>query len=302
MAMLPNPLPRLADDPSGAALGLRLPPGRLVDTTLHGRWHEPLLWQADGPTDPESWRGLLAARSLGLLPVLLGSGSIPGRDDVTGWGLDPDLTSYPGDHDAEEVLAELWARNLAELSTDDGTPSEDADDAEPDADSDEDDGRGELLAPYGREWLGLAERPSADPALPEGQDPDLLAADYTADVIRAGRPDRPRAALAYARRSADIPAAIGWTGPANHEDDIAALCAVLRSWEDRFGLRVVALGYDTLTATVAAPPTTIEEAEDVAAEHFAFCPDAITQGVHDSLRTYADRALLVQETWHFRWH
>ena len=81
----------------------------------------------------------------------------------------------------------------------------------------------------------------------------------------------------------------------------AALCAVLRSWEDRFGLRLVALGSDTLTATVAAPPRTPEEAEAIAAEHFAFCPDNITQGHFETLRDYAHKALLAKPTWHFWW-
>ncbi|MFJ8010470.1 hypothetical protein [Streptomyces fagopyri] len=54
MATLPNPLPKLAADPSGHTLGLELPAGRLIDAvgTSHalgsmgdgdGPGHEPLL-------------------------------------------------------------------------------------------------------------------------------------------------------------------------------------------------------------------------------------------------------------------
>jgi hypothetical protein len=283
MAMIPNPLPRLADDPSGAALGLRLPPGLLVDTTLDGPWHEPLLWQADGPAGPDSWSELMAARAAGLLPVLLESGSIPGGRDVTNWELDPGMMTYPGDHDAEEVLADSWSGYLAETTADE-----------------EDDAR-ETLAPYDLEWPGLAPGPVADPSHREGRDPDLVAAELTAELVGTDQLDNPRAALAYARRSADIPAAVGWTGPVNHEPDVARLCAVLRSWEDRFGLRVVALGFATLTATVAEPPATEQEAEAIAAEHFAFCPDNITQGWYDSLREYAHKAVLHRGTWRFWW-
>ncbi|MFD5343248.1 hypothetical protein ACFWJY_05645, partial [Streptomyces anulatus] len=50
MATLPNPLPSLATS------GLDLPPGSLVDATLDGPWHEPLLWYADGP-GPRGRRG-----------------------------------------------------------------------------------------------------------------------------------------------------------------------------------------------------------------------------------------------------
>ncbi|NEC18544.1 hypothetical protein G3I50_09775, partial [Streptomyces parvus] len=65
MATLPNPLPSLASS------GLDLPPGSLVDATLDGPWHEPLLWYADGPAAPRDWPDLRSAgRRLGLLPVL----------------------------------------------------------------------------------------------------------------------------------------------------------------------------------------------------------------------------------------
>ncbi|MDV9177872.1 DUF4253 domain-containing protein, partial [Streptomyces sp. W16] len=104
-------------------------------------------------------------------------------------------------------------------------------------------------------------------------------------------------------RTADIPTALGWTGPAEHEGDTARLSAVLRSWEDRFGIRVLALGLDHLRVSVAVPPTTRAEAEAVAAEHFAFCPDNIWHG-GDGDRTiaaYAEHQLLNQSAWHFWW-
>ncbi|BBC35650.1 hypothetical protein SGFS_069440 [Streptomyces graminofaciens] len=261
MATLPNPLPGLADDPSGRTLGLDLPlpAGRLVDTTDEGRWPEPLLWHADEPAAPGAWSAVLPARrTAGLLPVLVDLGSQGGPE---GWELMPDEASYPGDHDAEEVLAESWTE-CAE---------------EPD-------------------WPGLADSPEPT------ADPDALAAE-TADTLAAdsARLKEPRLALVPARRSADIPAAIGWTGPMNHENDVARLCAVLRSWEDRFGIRVVSLTFDQLTVSVAAPPTTDSEAESVAAEHFAFCPDNIWQGTEDgSLAAYA-KTLPGARTWSFWW-
>ncbi len=102
-------------------------------------------------------------------------------------------------------------------------------------------------------------------------------------------------------RSADIPAAIGWTGPADHEDDVARLCAILRSWEDRFGIRIVALTFDQLVLSVAALPTTPPEAGAVAAEHLAFCPHTIRRGYGDDLRAYAEKELSGQHLWAFRW-
>ncbi len=112
MATLPNPLPRLAADPSGRALGLQLPAGRLIDTTHDGTWHELLLWHAEERAGPGGWAGLCAARTAGLLPVLLDVGGPQnGPED---WELMPDEMSYPGDHDAEEVLAEFWEEYAAD--------------------------------------------------------------------------------------------------------------------------------------------------------------------------------------------
>lgn len=288
--MLPNPLPRLADDPTGAGLGLRLPAGSLVDATDDGPWHEPLLWYGDGPAESGTWSELLAARAVGLQPLLVETGrATPGGP--ADWELMPGRTSYPGDHDAEEVLAE-YLEYLAEdeaeaAATAAGTAGE------------------PTAAAGGAAWPGLtpAAAVAADAAdaaeTADTADPDTVAAEVIAGLVSDGELDKPHPALVYARRSADIPAAIGWSGPVNHEDDVARLCAVLRSWEDRFGIRVVALGFDTLTVTVAAPPRTLAEAEAVAMEHYGFCPDNIDQD-SDSLRSYAE-GLLEARTWHFWW-
>src|SRR5882757_4511600 len=132
MAMLPNPLPKLADDPAGTALGLRLPPGILVDATDSGPWHEPLLWYADGPAAPGTWSSLLPARAVGLHPVLIEVDG-KGPEGPAEWELLPDEMSYPGDHDAEEVLAGY----LSSLTEDeDGDGDGDDDTAEAYADKD----------------------------------------------------------------------------------------------------------------------------------------------------------------------
>ncbi|MFJ9427220.1 DUF4253 domain-containing protein [Streptomyces sp. NPDC101249] len=260
MATLPNPLPKLASDPSGRSLGLRLPPGRLLDATIDGPWHEPLLWHAQVPAGPGGWAALGApAGRAGLLPVLVDLGS--GRGGPENWEWAPGDASYPGDHDAEEVLAELW----------------------------------EADAPDGQEWPGLAEAPRLV------ADPDVRAAEV-ADTLTAGAPWllRPHLALVPARRSADVPAALGWSGPVDHEEDVARLCAVLRSWEDRFGIRLVALGPDHLAVSVAAPPASPAEAGALTAEHYAFCPYAVLPDGAATLESYA-RGLVGERLWHFWW-
>ncbi|MFE5819458.1 DUF4253 domain-containing protein [Streptomyces sp. NPDC056479] len=257
MATLPNPLPRLA------SLGLQLPPGGPVDTTVDGPWHEPLLWLADERSAPGGWAALRrTAPAVGLLPVVLDVGA--GHGGPERWELMPGEMSYPGNHDPEEVLEEFW----------DECAQEDAD------------------------WPGLAGTDHADDAT----DPESVASDVVDSLLDGHGPLKdPRFALVPARRSADIPTAIGWTGPANHDNDTGRLSAVLRSWEERFGIRVVALGFDTLLVSVAAPPRTPAEAEALAAEHFAFCPDNIWQGSDPTLPAYAEHQLLNQPAWHFWW-
>ncbi|MGW2863426.1 DUF4253 domain-containing protein [Streptomyces sp. NPDC001205] len=251
MAMLPNPLPQLTIDPTGTALGLALPPGRVI-----GPATEPLLWYADEPAAPEDLARLAPARrALGLHPVLLGD-----TGELAEWELAPEEMSYAGDHDAEDVLAGFWETYAEELGHD------------PD------------------EWPGLAEAPALQ------RDPDGRAAEVAREALGEGHLKGARAALVPARRSADIPAAMGWRGPLNHENDTARLCAVLRSWEDRFGIRVVGLSFDRLTVSVAAPPTDPEEALVLAAEHFAFCPDAIGT----TLRDHAE-SLVGSGSWTFWW-
>ncbi|MFG2312699.1 DUF4253 domain-containing protein [Streptomyces sp. NPDC048566] len=291
MATLPNPLPRLAADPSGRTLGLDLPAGRLIDATHDGTWPEPLLWHAEERPAAGAWSALNSSRALGLLPVLLDVGGP--QKGVGQWELMPGAMSYAGDHDADEVLAGFWDDYAAdELEGAGEQPGREAAESlfGPPLPHEE------TVAPFGPAWPGPAAAP------PLEADPDARAAEI-ADVLgdRGSWLKEPRLALVPARRSADVPAAIGWTGPLNHENDVARLCAVLRSWEDRFGIRVVALTFDQLVVSVAAPPTTMAEAEAVAAEHFAFCPDTITQGRHSGLRAYAEAEVLNEPVWSFWW-
>ncbi|MEU6231052.1 DUF4253 domain-containing protein [Streptomyces sp. NPDC047042] len=271
MATLPNPLPHLAADPTGGTLGLALPAGRLIDATDEGPWHEPLLWHADALSAPGDWAAHHdACRAAGLVPVVIEVGG--GQGGPQDWELMPADASYPGDHDPEDVLTGFWDEYAAE---DDDWPG---------------------LAP-------AAATTDTDTGTGTGtEQADLLAARLADSLLAPGSSFKePRLALVPARRSADVPAAIGWSGPANYESDTARLCAVLRSWEDRFGIRVLALTFNQLVLSVAAPPTTLAEAEAIAAEHFAFCPDNITQGPHTTLPAYAEHELLAKQTWSFWW-
>jgi hypothetical protein len=285
MAMIPNQLPKLVSDPTGRSLGLDLPPG-----TLTGPADAQYLWSGHGAAGPAAWAALRpAARTAGLLPVLLG-----GEWGLDRWELEPERMSDPADHEADEVLAEFWDDYVASE-----IPEQERDARVTAAVEDlfgEQPGYAEVVAPFTTGWPGLAPAQSFD------TDPDRAAATVAEMLTEPGFwLDDARPALVPARHSADIPAVIGWGGPMNHENDVARLCAVLRSWEGRFGARVIALTFDQLVVSVAAPPRTPEEAEAVAAEHFAFCPDNITQGNYATLREYAKKDLLDAPVWRFWW-
>ena len=109
-------------------------------------------------------------------------------------------------------------------------------------------------------------------------------------------------ALVPVSRPADVPAALGWSGTAGSWDgwdDVAAVSAVLRSWEDRFGALLVRMGRATLELSVAAPPWERSECLAIAAEHYAFCDDTYA-GNPGTLRDYAN-LLRGSSRWSFWW-
>jgi hypothetical protein len=143
------------------------------------------------------------------------------------------------------------------------------------------------LTPFGRYSPGLA------PAGRLREDPGAAAERFAARLT--GRP----LGLVPAGRGADVLAAVGWQGASHHNALTAPLSAVVRGWEDRFGVRVVGLGFDTLELSVAAPPVTFRHALRVAAEHATFCPEVIVQGP-GSLAGHAEQ-IRDARVWSFRW-
>ncbi|MCP2339848.1 DUF4253 domain-containing protein [Actinomadura rupiterrae] len=138
-------------------------------------------------------------------------------------------------------------------------------------------------------WPGLAE-----PSVPS--DPDMAAVEC-AELLSIGLDMA--VGLVPASRGADTVALLGWDGPVHQTQATEEISAVLRSWEDRFGARVVMLGGATLHLSVAAPPSTPEHARAVAAEHYAFCHDNIDQNA-DSFDSYAE-SLTNATQWEFWW-
>jgi hypothetical protein len=145
------------------------------------------------------------------------------------------------------------------------------------------------LEPYGKSCPGLA-----PPGIPV-HDPDELADRYAGALAQRGL----SLGLAAVERGADALTVMGWQGALNHNEWTAPLAAVVRGWEERFGARVVGLGFNTLDLSVAAPPLTSRHALQVAAEHWAFCPDTMFQGP-GTLAGYAEE-IRGKTSWSFWW-
>jgi hypothetical protein len=103
--------------------------------------------------------------------------------------------------------------------------------------------------------------------------------------------------------AADGAAALAACGFMSRRSDTAEDAAVIRSWQDRFGARLCAVGFDCLALSVANPPVSPEHCRRVAAEHLAYeTPEALVEGIDTPLSfgKYAAR-LSRADTWWFWW-
>ncbi|WP_199431379.1 DUF4253 domain-containing protein [Qaidamihabitans albus] len=232
-----------------------------------GRWHSRL-WVTEEPlAEPDRYLACVAAHErTGLWPVLVPRDprfELSGEDWIDDRGWLPPAAEAVDDFDPAATLACWWERPCCE---------------------------GRCLHPFDADFPGLARRS------PRRGDP-LAEAGNTGSVL-AARGDS-RLGLVQARRPADVPAALGWRGAASTTDQVAAVSAVLRSWEDRFGAVLISLGFDTLELSVAAPPRSRDRALTVAAEHRAFCLGNFN-GQPGSLREFA-AGLTGRRLWQFWW-
>lgn len=143
-------------------------------------------------------------------------------------------------------------------------------------------------------WPGCA---PAGPVVPGGVAPEDAAARTVVDLLRT----EPYAgslvlALVPARRSADVPALLGWDrgGP------LPLLTGLLRGWEERFGARVVATYGADLHISVARPPLDRAGAERLALEHVLSTADDVVDDPPTPFPEYA-RGLVGRTEWHFWW-
>ncbi|GAA4575223.1 DUF4253 domain-containing protein [Planotetraspora kaengkrachanensis] len=221
--------------------------------------HRPSFWLSDDPVQAGLWTRLREEHRRSGLWPVLL------EDGVQPWAagqIAPDSVAEIDHYTAAGFMAEAW-RDLINREAD--------------------------LAPFGDDCPG-----PADPGEPVAH-PDVVA-DWYAGVVAERRTPL---GLAAVERGADALVAIGWQGALHHNEWTVPLAAVVRSWEDRFGARVVGLGFNTLDLSIAAPPATPEHALRVAAEHWTFCPDTLLQGP-GTLVDYAHE-IVGQNAWSFWW-
>lgn len=268
---LPPALRQLfADGGAGRRMSVALPAGDLVwpdpDYAQHQTPTRPAYWLSEAPVDTDLWVRLRAEHHRsGLWPLLLDDSTQPWSAGQVA----PEPVQDVDGYDPAAFMAEVWADWL-----------------EPQTDDEE----FEDLAPFGRDCPGLA-------APGEPMRSPTAVAEWYARVL-GGSGSTPLG-LAAAGRGSDALVVMGWQGAVNHNKWTAPLAAVVRSWEDRFGARVVRVGFDTLEMSIAAPPITLDHALHVAAEHWTFCPDNILQGP-GTLAGYAAE-IRGRNFWSFWW-
>ncbi len=269
------PEPHLLDDSGLPKAGplrvddVELGPGRPVDAvrpclTSSGP-RRPRLWVSDAPVPDAAlvWRRLVDRfPQTGLWPLVLHS--LAG-DDSRPWDageLEPASGADVDTLDPARLLAEGWADALVLIGQ---NP------------------RVAHLDPFGARFPGLAD------ALPRSAPSSVsLTALPPGGAARIG--------LVRCRRPADAVALAGWLGAINVTGP-AEISAVLRSWEERFGVVLAGLGFDTMTLLVPHPPVDEQQGLLIAAEIAAFCPDALWQGHATTIAGLA-RLLVDVPVWH----
>jgi len=253
---------------------VRLPPGRVLRSDDDEG--EPVAWmtRAAVPEPLRAWSELSALHGqTGLVPILVpADGSHPLRNACR----DTDPVADVDRVDAAVILEYRWADSFPR-------PWQ----VGPQWDEEWQFAR-ERAAPFTSRYPGLA------PAVEAALAPDALE-----EVLRL----LPTVGIALvpADRPADVLTVLGWC-PGNWSDAFpvtapVALAAVLRSWEERFGARLLALTHDQAWLLVERPPPDLDAALPVAAEHWVFCDEpAGRQPVRTTAADIIDAPL-----WYFWW-
>jgi Domain of unknown function (DUF4253) len=217
-----------------------LPAGRLIQGYPE---LDHVAWVTADPV-PDAGRVWAALSGLhprtGLVPI-----QVDGRPGTVWDPLNLSQTENPRDADGLEVgtlLEEMWQ---------DGRPDE------PDL------VWIQTRSPFIGDFPGLAP-PEHAPLTPAEREHAL---DLVTQEARIG--------LVAAARAADVLPVIGWGGLENRGESLLPLTAILRSWEDRFGARLIAVGDVDLGLFVERPPRTLEAAQCIAAEQIVLADECL---------------------------
>jgi hypothetical protein len=242
---------------------------------------QPVAWATTEPV-PDAGRVWAALSEMhaqsGLVPLLLsGIGGDPERPWDRQEFRDPDDLTELDHLDAAELLREDWLRQTTEY---------DDYDEEDEEYEDEDFARSiaEDVAPFSRRQF---------PGLAQAEDHQLSADQF--DRVLSGLGPA-RVGLVPAGRPADALPMLGWNDALVTAVPFAA---VLRSWEDRFGARLLRVGLAEFSVLAQRPPRTVESAQHLAAEHWAFCNEFGGTGLHDIRGITA--SLMSSPIWTFWW-
>jgi hypothetical protein len=151
-------------------------------------------------------------------------------------------------------------------------------------------------APFTRAFPGVAP-PERTPLSPAQRQQAL---DWLLPLMRLTSLPTPtaRIGLVAADRPADVLPRIGWTGVTNRYPTSLPVAAVLRSWEDRFGARLIDVGFAEIRLLVERPPRSPKAALHIAAEQYPFA-DESGEGLRDIPRIAA--SLVDAPIWAFWW-
>jgi len=282
----------LADDGPGYDFGFMLPcdPAGIgqVDpaSLLASRWEDWMAVEREAGSGPHGppWPTPLTTRFLGLEP---GPDGVPGLA-----GIVKAIMNVATDPAASAELSRLSAldrQNAGWPLAGDAPPADGTTDADDDAEV---------------EWPPGCEPPGDHPFPGLAPSSDSRLSDAERDRALAGLPPA-HVGLVPADRPADVLAVAGWTAfdDPSYPDGIRNavwIGAMLRSWADRFGARLLRIGPGAeITLLVERPPRTADAAARVAAEHCAFCDECAGLGLR-TVPTVA-RAILGAPTWTFWW-
>jgi hypothetical protein len=257
---------------------VRLGAGKRIHAGFDTR--APVAWvtREAVPDAGRAWAALSDARQdTGLVPFLLGH--LPGKP-ARPWDTE-EFFDEPADPaeadriDAAGLLEDLWDGSTHEA----GLYGEDEDPvtvAYLEA----------ATAPFSRRFPGLAP-PGGTPLTPEEVDATL------------GALPAARIGLVPAGRPADVLPLLGFRAFSGLPKGPLYLATVVRSWEDRFGARLLKVGFAEFSLLVTSLPRDTGHAQRIAAEHWPFCDECAGRGLTTipAITEY----LLTSPIWTFWW-